>query len=273
MQKLNNKSKVIILLILGFVLPKLEAQRVRAVVVGVADYQYDATQSGGLQGLNDLNYCDDDAREFYQFLRRQYPSSRNSIILLQDAQATTKNVLTNLIRVFKGAGQNDQLIFFFSGHGSEGFFLPYDFDESSDHVLFHKDVRRIFSIAKTRRKMIFADACRAGSANIKPTYRESSLLQAYYRELKQQKGGIMLMMSSRWEQNSIESNKLQNGYFAYYLLKGLNGRADKNSDGLIIIDELYRYVRAQVRAGTGNRQTPIIFGQFSGNMVVAKTKR
>ena len=259
----------LLILALFFVHFHGSCQRVRAVVVGVADYQYDRK----IEGLNDLSFCDDDAQEFYNFLINRYPESKGTIVLLKDRQATTENVFKAMIYAFRSNSEDDQLIFFFSGHGSKGYFLPYDYDDTADHVLFHKDVRSAFSLSRAKRKMVFADACRAGSANIqRKPYRLSPTIKKYFQKLKREKQGIFLMMSSRWNENSRESGRLRNGYFAYYLLKGLKGRADKNNDNSIVVDELYSYVRKQVRSDTENEQTPIIFGQFSGKMVVAKIK-
>ncbi len=237
------------------------AQKVRAVIVGVADYQYDAT-------VSDLNYSDDDAQDIYDFLSDKYPESNASIVLLKDKNATKARILSALKDVFDRSYSNDMLLFFFSGHGNKGYFLPYDFDGSSG-VLYHKEVREMFSLSPAKRKLVFADACRAGSIKIETNQANTPFgLEDYYQQLKRDKGGIALMLSSRWNQNSIESGRLQNGFFAYHLLKGLKGDADLNFDDEIVIDELYSYVRAKVMAQSNNKQVPIIFGQFAGNMPV-----
>lgn len=241
-------------------------QKVRAVVVGVADYRYDHK---GV--ISDLDYSDDDAQEFYDFLVGKYPKSRSSIALLKDGQATKARILAALKQVFDRSYQNDMLIFFFSGHGYNGYFLPCDFDGASN-FLYHKEVREIFSLSPAGRKLVFADACRAGSIKIETAQANVPFgLEDYYRELKSKKGGIALMLSSRWDQNSMESGGLKNGFFAYHLLNGLRGGADLDGNGEIVIDELYGYVRAKVTAQTGNKQVPIIFGQFSGQMPVSQT--
>ena len=135
------------------------------------------------------------------------------------------------------------------------------------------DLREAFSLSPAKRKIVFADACRSGSIKIETEQANIPFgLEFYYQQLKKEKGGIALMLSSRWSQSSLESGELQNGYFAYYLLEGLKGAADENGDNLIVIDELYKYVRTRVMSRSYDKQVPIIFGQFSGQMPVITVK-
>ena len=117
------------------------------------------------------------------------------------------------------------IIFFFSGHGYNGYFLPHDYD-GRIQMLYHKEVRKMFSLSPAGRKLVFADACRAGSIKIETSQANTPFgLEAYYERLKRKKGGIALMLSSRWNQNYLEVFRLNNGLFTHYLLKGLKGQA------------------------------------------------
>ena len=253
--------RTLILILFACSIFQITAQKVRAVIVGVADYRDNA--------IRDLNYSDDDANEYYQFLIKKHPESSSSIVLLTEQRATKQNILIKLKEVFKNSKKDDLLIFFFSGHGANGYFVPYDCTRNNN-LLYHKEIREAFSLTPATRKLVFADACRSGSIKIQTQHANTLFkLESYYKHLKRMKGGIALMLSSRWNQNSSESSYFQNGYFAYYLLKGLKGAADENHDNQIVIDELYRYVRAQVKSVSNDQQIPIIFGQFSGQMLVS----
>lgn len=61
---------------------------------------------------------------------------------------------------------------------------------------------------------------------------------------------------------SQESAKLEQGVYGHYLLKGLQGEADTNSNSLISSDELRNYVSENVRLFTDERQIPQLY-QFS----------
>jgi uncharacterized caspase-like protein len=81
------------------------------------------------------------------------------------------------------------------------------------------------------------------------------------------------MLSSDKDQTSLEISSLNQGVFSYYLIAGLKGAADKNSDNTITISELYYYVRdntyAFVKGRSKERQTPILFGSFDREMIIA----
>jgi uncharacterized caspase-like protein len=65
---------------------------------------------------------------------------------------------------------------------------------------------------------------------------------------------------------------MRQGAFAYYLIKGLKGSADRNKDGIITLEELFRYVKANVLSFTNNEQTPVIEGNASRNMPMSTIK-
>jgi uncharacterized caspase-like protein len=232
--------------------------KVRAVVIGISEYECG----------NNLNYADDDAYEFYNFLIRKYPESKSSIVLLRDQQATKQNILSKMRSVFANSNSSDELILFFSGHGFNGYFVPYNCN-NEENLLYHGEVRKAFSLSNAKRKIVFADACRAGSIKRKNNDANTPFgTESYYQTLKKEKGGIALMLSSRWNQNSLETSRIENGIFTYHLLKGLEGAADFDGNKTIVIDEVYKYVRGKVISASAGKQVPIIFGQFSGEMPV-----
>ena len=76
-------------------------------------------------------------------------------------------------------------------------------------------------------------------------------------------------MSSKGEETSLESSGLRQGVFSHFLIRGLKGEADLNSDKVISVQELYDYIYNNVRAYTGNRQSPVIKGTYDPQMPVA----
>jgi len=48
----------------------------------------------------------------------------------------------------------------------------------------------------------------------------------------------------------------------------MKGEADTNGDALVSVEELYRFVAKEVRTYTGNRQSPIIKGNYDKKMPV-----
>lgn len=255
-------KKIIFFVFLSTLFLDHSSATVRAVIVGIADYK--------IGSENDLNYTDDDAREFYDFLIEQYPGSKSSIIFIPEYKATNENILQALSEAFNGSKEDDINIFFFSGHGGKGFFIPYDYDGRANSLLTYQNVRQAFSISDAETKLIIGDACHAGSSKITTSVMSDQLsaYENYYDQLKDEKKGIAVLMSSRYEEVSFEYGALQNGVFTYYLMEALSGEADFNNNNLIEIKELYAYVRKEIREFTDDEQTPIVFGQFADDMVV-----
>ncbi|MCS6968075.1 MAG: caspase family protein [Cytophagales bacterium] len=229
--------------------------RIYAVVVGIADYLH----NNPVSGLKDLNFCDDDARAMHQFLSR----TNAHVVLLTDAQATKRNILQAMTRVFGMASEKDKLLFFFSGHGSPQGFIPHDFN--SNNFLFHSEIKALFKQSKARLRVCIADACHAGSIKQRTTH---SRAPGDNQKTLKSSPEVVVIMSSRSEEVSQEDPQLQRGVFTYFLLKALSGRADANNDRKISITELFNYLSNQVAIYTNQEQHPIIFGRFDKNMII-----
>ena len=65
-----------------------------------------------------------------------------------------------------------------------------------------------------------------------------------------------------------------NGYFAtpgYDLVTGLGtGDADRDQDGVIVLDELYDYIYDHVRTATPNQSPGKWYYDFQGDIVIAR---
>lgn len=84
---------------------------------------------------------------------------------------------------------------------------------------------------------------------------------------------IAVMMSCQGDETSMEMGSLQQGLFTYYLIEGLGGKANRDGNMFITIQELYYYVYHKVQdkaASRGKKQTPELFGKFDLRLIVAK---
>jgi uncharacterized caspase-like protein len=241
-------------------LPNPQQIKVWAVVVGVAAYDH----------MPALRYTDDDAYRFYAFLKSYEGGALpdEQVRVLIDEDATRHNVLGTLEEVFEKAGNNDLVIFYFSGHGLNGSFLPIDFDGYNNKIA-HEEIAALFNKSRTRYKLVIADACHSGSLiAMRSGTGEMGLVQ-YYQALSKAVSGTALLMSSKADETSLESAGLRQGVFSHFLIRGLKGEADKNRDKIVSVQELYEFVYEHVRAYTGNRQSPVIKGGYDPNMPVA----
>lgn len=236
--------------------------KIWAVVVGVGRYTT----------MPALRFTDDDANLMYSFLKSPEGGALpdEQVALLLDEDATRENILRTMRQLFLKADANDVVIFYFSGHGLEGCFLPVDFD-GYNNKLRHEEVKQIFLQSKAKHKLCIADACHSGTLNYGLAAKGpvTVTLDRYYQAFEDSNGGIALLMSSKAEELSLEDHGLRQGVFTYYLLRGLKGQADTNGDYLVTIRELYIYVYTKVRDYTSGVQTPVLTGVYDNNMPVA----
>lgn len=235
-----------------------------AIIVGVADYKNYTPANG------DLSYTVKDAISFYNFLKSKKGGNvpASNIILLTDAQASKANIIAKGKAIFAKAKKDDRVIFYFSGHGSRGCFVPYDSDP-----LWFSEVKSIFRCAKCDTKLLFADACFSGSMR-KGLTENSEWKKNMEKSVKATSNmNIAVMMSCQGDEYSIEASDLGNGLFTYYLMKGLGGSANRDGNKFVTIQELFHYVYHNVQDGASARnhkQTPELFGKFDLRLIVAK---
>jgi hypothetical protein len=61
--------------------------------------------------------------------------------------------------------------------------------------------------------------------------------------------------------------------FTYFLLRGLNGEADKNHDGVVTAGELFAYLQSAVPKATNGKQNPRAMGGLASGLEVSVLKK
>lgn len=216
--------------------------------VGINDYRY----------ISDLQKTENDAREFSEL----YMTHTKNVTTLLGSQATRENILSSLRSCFAKAGADDIVVFFFSGHGDKGGLCAYDTKGRSTLVTY-AEVQKAIGSCKAANKQLFIDACYSGGLrNGKKTARPATTARPPLSDTQ----GIMLFLSSRTGETSQENRWADNGFFTQYLIKGLKGAADTDSDRIITAKEIFTYVSAKVSERTRKKQNPVMWGKFNDNM-------
>lgn len=219
--------------------------KIYLVAVGISDYP---------GTMNDLKLPANDAKTI-AWLYSQ--NSRVKYSLLLNSDATKDRIVKAMSKVYSEATANDIVVFFFSGHGYPGGFVAHD------AKLDYQVIRKAMASTNCKNKMIFADACFAGKIRTNGRDNQSSVASA-------KKANVMLFLSSRSNEVSIERRDMKNGFFTTYLVQGLRGGADANRDRTITAKELFDYVHSGVIKLSRNTQHPVMWGKFSNNMPVMK---
>ena len=238
----------------GSISQKTLRPRVFAVVVGISDYQ--GTEL-------DLSYSDRDAQLFYNHLRSAMPAemAAGKSVLLLNERATLSNINAALSDVFSTSSPNDFIIFYFSGHGSVGQFVPYN----HSFGLSHEDLKNYFKNTEAKFRLVVADACFSGSIGT-PNQTSVSDTQDLFDSR------LAVIMSSKPDQTSLEMGSLEQGVFSYHLIRGMQGLADLNQDKYVTAGELFMYTKNKVANHTSNEQIPVIYGVNLNKIPLTKVK-
>ncbi|MEM9929139.1 MAG: caspase family protein, partial [Bacteroidota bacterium] len=256
------------------VTPDFDPQvKVWAVVVGAARYTH----------MRTLKYTDDDAYQLAGFLRSVEGGAlpNEQVKVLIDEDATHRNIIMAMRETYQRADENDVILFYFSGHGLKGSFLPVDYDGFVNR-LEHYQLRDALLASRARHKLVIADACHSGSLGgrtASPLNAKGigggvdATLSAYYDALNNAEASTALLLSSKGEEISLEDGGLRSGIFSHYLIRGMQGEADANGDKLVSIQELFNFVHREVRRYTGNIQTPTLTGTYDELMPVSVIRK
>jgi uncharacterized caspase-like protein len=251
-----------------------------AVVVGISRYKT----------VRSLQFGDKDALAIYDYLLKQVGIPKENIMLLTNEQATLVNIRRTLgTELRRKAGQKDTVIIYFAGHGApeidatspdddglEKYLVLHDSDAEDLYTtgLPMREVEVIFQRLAAERVIFIADTCFSG-ATIGRTFatvsRRAVVSEAFLARVAKGRGRVVLT-ASKANQVSQERDELGHGVFTYYLLEGLNGKADQDGDGIITVDEVYNYVSNKVPEATGQNQHPVKKGEFEGQLILGRSR-
>jgi tetratricopeptide (TPR) repeat protein/uncharacterized caspase-like protein len=247
----------------------VDIPRSYAVVIGVAAYK-------NLPATAQLAFPNRDAEDIYAALISpeggQFPAE--NVHKLINERATVANIRHELEEWLPSVTKdNDRVLVYFAGHGfvssGKGWLAPYDVDiHNIAGTAYPMDSlgSTFGSKIKGKWKVLITDSCHSGA--ITP---EADRKQVNDTLLDLQKS-LFSLTASRDREQSFESDQWGGGHgvFTYYVVKGLEGEADTNGDGIVDADELAEYVHTNVRLATGGAQNPTSErGSFDPNMLLA----
>lgn len=220
------------------IMPSYLMADVYLVSVGISDYP-------GIR--NDLSLPAKDATDIADLYRT---NTKSHVILIKNSDATKDKIIEQMNSLFSRAQKDDIIVLFFSGHGAPGAFCAYDGNMEYDQI------RKAMAKSESKNKMIFADACFSGKIRQEGHSRPDRNLN------------VMLFLSSRSDEYSIENPSMKNGFFTACLLRCLKGGADTDMNRIITAKELFVGVSDGVKALSRDTQHPVMWGNFPDDMPV-----
>ena len=218
-------------------------------------------------------FANRDAKAFRTYATRALGVKSSNIKLLVDNKAARPQILEAFkiwLPRIAGDGGKDIYIFF-SGHGlasddgEDLYILPQNgYANLLDDTAITR-VELISLIQKVNPKSVtmFFDTCYSGQT------REERMLVASLKPIRivadeqDTPDNFTVFSASNFDQTSGTIKEAKQGMFSYYLMKGLEGKADDNKDKKITNGELIAYLKTNVskEAFTQNReQDPMLSG-------------
>jgi tetratricopeptide (TPR) repeat protein len=232
-----------------------------------------------------LQYANADASVFGKLLESPRGGSvpPDNVLLLTDEKATTAAVRNGFQDFLKRrAGKNDTVVILIAGHGTvevpgsrNAFILTYDSDpqDLKSTALGMDELQSLFEeqLSKVGRVLLFVDVCKAGTIGTI----HNTTVNSNVQQLGDIQGDLFGLLASRPREVSLEGPEFGGGHgvFSYYVIKGLEGAADENKDGVVDADELIKYVSDEVPMATDNKQHPREFGSYDNMMRLSDTRK
>ena len=244
---------------------KVKADRNKvALIIGVE--KYENTPSAKFASL--------DAKYFKDYARKAFGVLDDNINLLTDEEANLSKTTSAFFKWLpsKIKSNKTDLIIFYAGHGlasSDGkdkYILPFNADPDllSRTAISRKEIFDQIISLKPRSVTIFLDTCYSGVS------RDEQMLLASARPLRviadddeKLPDNFTIFSASENDQVSSGLESAKHGIFSYYLMKGLEGKADLDQDGKLTNNELLTYLDNNVSEkalNLGRQQNPTLTG-------------
>ena len=234
-----------------------------ALIIGIE--KYDQTP--------EASYANLDAKYFYEYVRKGFGVSKANIKLLVDEDANLIQSLGTLNKWLPGKIKDGktELIIFFAGHGlasndgKELYLLPQDSDPDllARTALSRTELFQQIIALNPKSVTMFLDTCYSGISRDEKTLLASARPVRILANDQDTPNNFTIFSASQLDQISSGLKEANHGIFSYYLMKGLEGKADSNKDKKITNGELLAYMDqnvSQKASELGRQQNPSLAG-------------
>jgi hypothetical protein len=229
--------------LLGLAPTSLGATVRHAVVVGAND-------GGGV--LEPLRYAERDAESVASLLVELGSFDEELVtVLYAPTAADLRRALAEHAAIAESY-DDDLFLFYYSGHAdAQGIRL------ASQRYWF-ASLKHDLRVIDSDVRLGILDACRSGAIT---RLKGAAVAESMFGADQIAAEGEAWLTASSADEAAAESDHLRGGFFTHYLLSGMRGAADTD-DGIVDLDELYRYTFDRVVARTGETTSGVQHPHF-----------
>ena len=213
----------------------------------VATYAIVVGSNAGGPGQGELRYAEADAGRVGKLLTELggYAPDQIDIVLhpTPDELRARLGKLADKLAADDKAGRPTRVLFYYSGHAR-----ATALDLGNKELPLSELRQRLFELP-SKLTVVVLDACQSGAfSRVKGA--EPAADFSFNSRQQLDATGVAVLASSSGSELSQESEQLKSSYFTHHLLVGLRGAGDTNGDGLVTVDEAYRYAYHQTLLAT-----------------------
>jgi hypothetical protein len=213
----------------------------------IATYAIVVGSNAGGPGQTDLRYAEDDARRVGALLVELggYKKEQVDVVVHPTPEQLRAriNSLADKLNADLTAGRQSRVFFYYSGHARAS-----ALDLGAEELLLVELRQRLFQLP-AKLTVVVLDACQSGAfSRVKGAQPAADF--SFNSRQQLDASGVAVLASSSGSELSQESEQLKSSYFTHHLLVGMRGASDGNKDGLVTIDEAYRYAYHQTLLAT-----------------------
>jgi hypothetical protein len=235
-----------------------------AVVIGVGQYES--------ADIPDLEYAPSDARAVRDFLQSDAAGPFDEVLYLENEQATGAAMREALFVFLQQADWDDLVVIYYAGHGAPDpgrpdnlYLLPTDTDldalAATGFPMWDVKTALRRQIA-AERVIVIADACHSAGTSDGGAVGggDANAIAGGFQQLFTPSRRLMMTAADTNEFSLEDARWGGHGVFTHFLLDGLRGAGDLDSNGIVTFTELYEHVSGSVRSATNGRQNPQMDG-------------
>nr|WP_255203478.1 caspase family protein [Myxococcus sp. AM011] len=194
-------------------------------------------------------------------------------VLTRTEDTTRAAILAALRELRKQAHRpDDVVVVYFSAHGTlardatgelRRFLVTRDasYRAIAQTALSMDMLKAEFDALSSRRRLLVLASCHSGNGkSLLPKELEKELAGVksgfYARPLEESSRASMVFAACDWGETAREDEGLRNDIYTHFLVEGLGGGADRNTDGAVTATEAHDYARRRTFAFTEGRQRP-----------------
>lgn len=196
--------------------------------------------------------------------------AESDVLVLMDAEKGA--IETAIYHLFANRKTNDLLLFYFSGHGvtdsrSDFYFtgLTTQKDILPPTAVTSDYVHKAMNQSRSKYQVVILDCCHSGAFSKGMTAKDGGTVQVLPKLGGE---GRAILTASDSTQYAFEQEGFELSLYTHFLVEGLKtGAADWDEDGDVSVDELYEYVRDQVKS-VNDLMSPEIYPVREGHKII-----